>query len=164
MNQWQEIQEIYFSSMTLKEKYSFFYSLMHRQCTEMVKDMTADYTDFFSRLQAVCRSTQYPLYNIDRFRWRARKVMTDEIDADESDYLQDIDDFANAFAHFTQSQIPQRLIDDIRARRAALKSVSHKQDRKNITSDISVLSELKSQRALRCVVSSIQEDVVMVNV
>ncbi|MBO4397517.1 MAG: DNA2/NAM7 family helicase, partial [Bacteroidaceae bacterium] len=47
---------------------------------------------------------------------------------------------------------------------AALKSVSHKQDRKNITSDISVLSELKSQRALRCVVSSIQEDVVMVNV
>lgn len=164
MNQWQEIQEIYFSSMTLKEKYSFFYSLMHRQCTEMVKDMTADYTDFFSRLQAVCRSTQYPLYNIDRFRWRARKVMTDEIDADESDYLQDIDDFANAFAHFTQSQIPQRLIDDIRARRAALKSVSHKQDRKNISSDISVLSELKSQRALRCVVSSIQEDVVMVNV
>ena len=164
MNQWQEIQEIYFSSMTLKEKYSFFYSLMHRQCTEMVKDMTADYTDFFSRLQAVCRSTQYPLYNIDRFRWRARKVMTDEIDADESDYLQDIDDFANAFAHFTQSQIPQRLIDDIRARRAALKSVSHKQDRKNITSDISVLSELKSLRALRCVVSSIQEDVVMVNV
>ena len=164
MNQWQEIQEIYFSSMTLKEKYSFFYSLMHRQCTEMVKDMTADYTDFFSRLQAVCRSTQYPLYNIDRFRWRARKVMTDEIDADESDYLQDIDDFANAFAHFTQSQIPQRLIDDIKARRVALKSVSHKQDRKNITSDISVLSELKSQRALRCVVSSIQEDVVMVNV
>lgn len=164
MNQWQEIQEIYFSSMTLKEKYSFFYSLMHRQCTEMVKDMTADYTDFFSRLQAVCRSTQYPLYNIDRFRWRARKVMTDEIDADESDYLQDIDDFANAFAHFTQSQIPQRLIDDITARRAALKSVSHKQDRKNISSDISVLSELKSQRALRCVVSSIQEDVVMVNV
>ena len=164
MNQWQEIQEIYFSSMTLKEKYSFFYSLMHRQCTEMVKDMTADYTDFFSRLQAVCRSTQYPLYNIDRFRWRARKVMTDEIDADESDYLQDIDDFANAFAHFTQSQIPQRLIDDIKARRVALKSVSHKQDRKNISSDISVLSELKSQRALRCVVSSIQEDVVMVNV
>lgn len=164
MNQWQEIQEIYFSSMTLKEKYSFFYSLMHRQCTEMVKDMTADYTDFFSRLQAVCRSTQYPLYNIDRFRWRARKVMTDEIDADESDYLQDIDDFANAFAHFTQSQIPQRLIDDIRARRVVLKSVSHKQDRKNISSDISVLSELKSQRALRCVVSSIQEDVVMVNV
>ena len=164
MNQWQEIQDIYFSDMNLKEKYNFFYSLMHRQCTEMVKDMTADYTDFFSRLQAVCRSMNYPLYNIDRFRWRARKVIMDEATADESDFLVDVEDFANAFAHFTKSEVPERLINDIKSRRTILPSASKKKNTPKTAHEISISVDLNHQRALRCVVCSIEEDVVLVNV
>lgn len=164
MNQWQEIQDIYFSDMNLKEKYNFFYSLMHRQCTEMVKDMTADYTDFFSRLQAVCRSMNYPLYNIDRFRWRARKVIMDEATADESDFLVDMEDFANAFAHFTKSEVPERLINDIKSRRTILPSASKKKNTPKTAHEISISVDLNHQRALRCVVCSIEEDVVLVNV
>ena len=105
--QWQEIYDVYVSDLSLREKYSYLYTTLHRICTEMVQGMAADYTDFFSRLQAVCRLTQYRLYGIDRFRWRARRVMTEVVEADKQEFEADFTEFIKAFAHFTDSELPQ---------------------------------------------------------
>ena len=105
--QWQEIYDVYVSDLSLREKYSYLYTTLHRICTEMVQGMAADYTDFFSRLQAVCRLTQYRLYGIDRFRWRARRVMTEVVEADKQEFEVDFTEFIKAFAHFTDSELPQ---------------------------------------------------------
>lgn len=105
--QWQEIYDVCFSALSLKEKYGFLYTTLHRICTEKVQGMAADYTDFFSRLQATCRLTQYRLYGIDRFRWRARRVMTGVVDADQHEFDVDFCEFIKAFAHFTESEMPE---------------------------------------------------------
>lgn len=165
MNQWQEIQELYFSNMTLKEKYSSFYSFMHLLCTEMVQSMTANYSDFFSRLQAVCRLTQYPLYNIDRFRWRARKVMLDEITPDENLFLVDFKDFAEAFAHFTNTDVPEQLKNDVNSKQISLLNKKNKSLKNKSALGIpNPFKDLQHQRAVRCVVRSIDNDVVYVDV
>lgn len=107
--QWNDIIEMYGSEQPLKVKYTFFYHTLHRVCTEKLRGLTVEYNDFFSRLQAVCRQTNYRLFEVDRFRWRARHVMQgDEIPVSDV-YETDVRAFVEAYAHFTQSPIPDEL-------------------------------------------------------
>ncbi len=110
---WIDIKDYCFSDRTLRERYSFVYSLLCRICIEKVKELTADYTDCFSRLQAVCRLTDYPLYGIDRVRWRARRVMLGLVDADEEVFRYDLKVFAEALAHFMGDVVPEYIADEL---------------------------------------------------
>lgn len=108
---WQDIIDVHFSQQPLREKYAFHYGALHRLCTEKVSGLTADYNDFFSRLQAVCRLTDYPLHGIDRFRWRARHIIQDEMEADEATYQSDFVVFLKAYSHFAEKPLPEPLLD-----------------------------------------------------
>lgn len=103
---WQDIQEVFFSEQTLKWKYRYFYDTLHRVCIEKTEGLPAEYNDFFSRLQAVCRLTNYPLYAIDTFRWRARQVSCLGMEVDEHTFLVDMRVLVEALAHFTNTPIP----------------------------------------------------------
>ncbi|MBQ0104010.1 MAG: AAA family ATPase [Prevotellaceae bacterium] len=107
--QWADIVDVCASDHSMREKYGFLYSTLHRLCTELVQGLTADYSDFFSRLQAVCRMTKYPLYGVDRFRWRARRVVQGTEEADDENYAADLGEFVKAYAHFTNSVVPEPL-------------------------------------------------------
>lgn len=103
---WQDIQEVFFSEQTLKWKYRYFYDTLHRVCIEKTEGLPAEYNDFFSRLQAVCRLTNYPLHAIDTFRWRARQVSCLGMEVDEHTFLVDMRVLVEALAHFTNTPIP----------------------------------------------------------
>ncbi len=104
---------MYFSDVTMKEKYKFFYDTLHRLCAAIVADQGIVYNDFFSQLQAVCRKKKYRLYEVDRFRWRARQVNQGEAEAEEKIYYQDVVAFFDAYAHFSETEIPEILRVDI---------------------------------------------------
>lgn len=106
---WQDIQEVFFSEQTLKWKYRYLYDALHRVCIEKTEGLPAEYNDFFSRLQAVCRLTNYPLHAVDTFRWRARQVSYMGMDVDEHTFLADMRVFVDALAHFTHTPIPDVL-------------------------------------------------------
>ncbi|MBO4214784.1 MAG: AAA family ATPase [Bacteroidaceae bacterium] len=103
---WQDIQEVFFSEQTLKWKYRYLYDTLHRVCIEKTEGLPAEYNDFFSRLQAVCRLTNYPLHAVDTFRWRARQVSCLGMEVDEHTFLIDMRVLVEALAHFTNTTIP----------------------------------------------------------
>ena len=103
---WQEVQEVFLSEQTQKQKYRYFYDTLHRVCIEKTKDLPAEYNDFFSRLQAVCRLTNYPLHGVDSFRWRARQVSHLGLEVDEHTFLVDVRIFVEALSHFTDTRVP----------------------------------------------------------
>ncbi len=106
---WKDIENVFFSDNTLQYKYTYYYKLLGRVCIELVKPLAADYTDFFSRLQAVCRITEYPLHRVDTFRWRARRVMDEKEEANKEAFLMDVKAFMEALAKFTQTRLPVNL-------------------------------------------------------
>lgn len=106
---WQDVLDVFFSEQTLQQKYRYFYDTLHRVCIEKTQDLPADYTDFFSRLQAVCRLKNYPLHQVDTFRWRARQVSHQGMEVDEHTFLVDTRVFVDALAHFTDTFIPDAL-------------------------------------------------------
>lgn len=106
---WQGIVEVFLSEQSLRRKYHFFYDALHRVCIEKTRGLPSDYNDFFSRLQAVCRLTSYPLYRVDTFRWRARRIECQDLMPDEHTFLVDVRAFADAMAHFTGEPIPCQL-------------------------------------------------------
>lgn len=97
---------MFFSQATILQKYRCFYDALHRVCIEKTKGLPTDYADFFSRLQAVCRLTNYPLRSVDAFRWRARLVLHGVIECDEHAFLVDTRAFVDAMAHFTDTSVP----------------------------------------------------------
>lgn len=103
---WHDIRQVYHSQLTLGEKYALLYNMLHRVCAQLLADDTATYSDFFSRLQAVCRLTGYPLHGIDQFRWRARRIRDGEAEAVETEFAADFGEFVRAYARFTASEIP----------------------------------------------------------
>lgn len=106
---WQDIVAVFFSEQTLQQKYRYFYDTLHRVCIEKTEPLPAEYHDFFSRLQAVCRLTNYPLYRVDSFRWRARQVAHLGMACDEHTFLVDARACVEALAHFTHTAIPEKL-------------------------------------------------------
>ncbi|MCH5175590.1 MAG: ATP-dependent helicase [Prevotellaceae bacterium] len=107
---WQDIVEVFFSEQTLERKYRYFYDVLHRVCIEKTQGLPADYNDFFSRLQAVCRLTNYPLHKVDTFRWRARQVALHNADCEEHAFLVDVRSFVDAMSHFTDTRVPVALV------------------------------------------------------
>lgn len=104
---------MFFSSSNMSQKYRYFYDTLHRECIELTSKLPTQYGDFFSRLQAVCRLTNYPLHNVDAFRWRARQASHFGMQCDEHTYLLDVRAFADALAHFTDTRIPARLLSQL---------------------------------------------------
>ncbi|MDE6721111.1 MAG: AAA family ATPase [Bacteroidaceae bacterium] len=107
---WQDIVEVFRSEQTLRQKYRYFYDTLHRVCIEKTENLPAEYNDFFSRLQAVCRLTNYPLRWVDSFRWRARQVSHRGMEVNEHTFLVDVRIFVEAFAHFTNTRIPDAFV------------------------------------------------------
>lgn len=107
---WQDIIEVFRSEQTLWQKYRYFYDTLHRVCIEKTENLPAEYNDFFSRLQAVCRLTNYPLRRVDSFRWRARQVSHRGMEVDEHTFLVDVRIFVEALAHFTDTRIPDAFV------------------------------------------------------
>ena len=103
---WHDIRQVYHSQLTLGEKYALLYNMLHRVCAQLLADDAATYSDFFSRLQAVCRLTGYPLHGIDQFRWRARRIRDGEAEAVATEFAADFGEFVKAYARFTASEIP----------------------------------------------------------
>lgn len=106
---WSDAEATFTSGKPLRDKYESLYRLLRTVCTQLTAPLLADYSDFFSRLQAVCRLTNYPLYDVDVFRWRARMVAMREIEPTQEMFLVDTKAFADALAHFTSSAIPVTL-------------------------------------------------------
>ncbi len=107
---WSEIEEMFFSSSPIEKKYRYFYDALHRACIDLTATLPTQYGDFYSRLQAVCRLTNYPLHPVDAFRWRARQVSHFGMQCDEHTYLLDVRAFADALAHFTDTHIPAQML------------------------------------------------------
>lgn len=107
---WQDIVEVFCSEQTLRQKYRYFYDALHRVCIEKTEGLPAEYNDFFSRLQAVCRLTNYPLHKVDGFRWRARQVAHHGMEVDEHTFLVDVRIFVEALAHFTDTRVPDAFV------------------------------------------------------
>ncbi len=119
---WQDIADAYFSQeFGLREKYGYFYDVLHRCCTQLTSGQDLVYNDFFSQLEAVCRLTKYQLYDVDRFRWRARRVRQGDDPAIEENYYIDIASFLDAYSHFTGTQIPNAILLDLNRHIEALK-------------------------------------------
>ena len=114
LSEWNDIMEMYLSDQSMRDKYTFYYNALNRLCTQRVSDLTADYGDFFSRLQAVCRLTNYRLFEVDRFRWRARRIIQGEQEPDEILYSQDVRTFIDAYAHFSETEPPTTLIEAVK--------------------------------------------------
>ena len=110
MEAWHDIGEMIFSQKSIAQKYRYLYDSLHRVCIDITAKMPTEYSDFFSRLQAVCRVTNYPLYRIDTFRWRARRVSHDDMPVDEHTFMCDVRVFADAYAHFTNTKIPSEIL------------------------------------------------------
>lgn len=110
---WQDIVEVFRSEQTLRQKYRFFYDALHRVCIEKTDCLPAEYNDFFSRLQAVCRLTNYPLHRVDGFRWRARQVAHRGMEVDEHTFLVDVRVFVEALAHFTETRVPDAFVGQL---------------------------------------------------
>ena len=106
---WCDIEEIQKSDLSISDKYSRYYHLLLRVCVILTSSLSAEYNDLFSRLRAVCRLTGYPLYDIDRFRWRAHRVMLGDDVPDEQTFMADAKVFCEAIAHFTASHVPASL-------------------------------------------------------
>lgn len=124
IDSWQDIENVYFSQkFGLREKYGYFYEVLHRCCTQCTSGQGIVYNDFFSQLEAVCRHTKYRLYDVDRFRWRARRVINDDEQVNETNYYIDIASFLDAYAHFTGTQIPNNIRQDIKKHIDACKTV-----------------------------------------
>lgn len=107
---WQDIVEVFFSEQSMERKYRYFYDALHRVCIEKTQGLPAEYNDFFSRLQAVCRLTNYPLHRVDAFRWRARQVALHNVDCEEHSFFADVRAFVEAMAHFTDTRVPAVLV------------------------------------------------------
>lgn len=107
---WQDIVEVFFSEQSMEKKYRYFYDALHRVCIEKTQGLPAEYNDFFSRLQAVCRLTNYPLHRVDAFRWRARQVALHNVDCEEQSFFADVRAFVEAMAHFTDTRVPAVLV------------------------------------------------------
>lgn len=103
---WQDVVDVFFSEQPISQKYRYFYDTLHRVCIKKTLKLPAEYNDFFSRLQATCRLTNYPLYAVDNFRWRARQVMHEDMECDEHTWLVDTRVFVDALSHFTDTPIP----------------------------------------------------------
>lgn len=119
---WHDIRQVYHSQLTLGEKYALLYNMLHRVCAQLLADDAATYSDFFSRLQAVCRLTGYPLHGIDQFRWRARRIRDGEAEAVATEFAADFGEFVKAYARFTASEIPPDIKTLVSAAAAAVTS------------------------------------------
>ena len=106
---WQDVISIFFSESPLRQKYRFFYDTLHRVCIERTAGLPAEYTDFYSRLQATCRLTSWPLHPVDTFRWRARQIFRFGMECDQHTFLVDTRAFVDALAHFTDTPVPANL-------------------------------------------------------
>lgn len=110
---WNDIVGVFFSDATIEYKYRYFYKLLNRLCVTIVEPLNTDYNDLFSRLQAVCRLTCYPLARIDGFRWRARRVSDGKESPDKATFLVDVKSFVDAIAHFTVTKVPSVLFSEL---------------------------------------------------
>lgn len=139
LDSWEDIEEVFFSSSTLQRKYRYFYDALHRVCIDMTSSLPTQYGDFYSRLQAVCRLTNFPLHKVDSFRWRARQVSHHGMECDEQTYLIDVRHFADAIAHFTKTTVPARMManlpQDVSSMPTTIKQIewSHRQKRVRFT-------------------------------
>lgn len=132
---WQDILEVFESAQTLRQKYRYFHDALYRVCIEKTKSLPADYNDFFSRLQAVCRLTNYPLHSVDSFRWRARQVFLHDMETDEHTFLMDMRIFVDAFAHFTSTPVPDLFrgaLPDVAALPISLEKIQHQTRQKRM--------------------------------
>lgn len=132
---WTEIVEVFFSSQPFARKYRYYSDTLHRVCIEMTKGLATQYNDFYSRLQAVCRLTNYPLRPVDGFRYTANQVLMHGLEVDKAQYLIDTRAFVDALAHFTDTRVPQQLmreLPDYQHRPASLQQVAYHQRRKRV--------------------------------
>lgn len=107
---WKDVEDMFFSASSIAQKYRYFYDTLHRVCIDATSSLPTQFGDFYSRLQAVCRLTNYSLYNVDSFRWRARQVSHNGMVCDEQTYLLDVRVFVDALAHFTNTKVPATLL------------------------------------------------------
>lgn len=132
---WQDVISMFFSESPLKQKYRYFYDTLHRVCIDCTSGLPAEYTDFYSRLQATCRLTSWPLHAVDTFRWRARQVFRFGMDCDQHTFLADTRAFVDALAHFTGTPVPANLrgiLPDISSLPIPRQSLSQKAKRRRM--------------------------------
>lgn len=110
---WTEIEEVYDSAADIRTKYTLLYNIMHRLCADLARGGGALCTDFFSRLQVVCRLRDYPLQAVDSFRRRAWHVMRGDEAPVADVFRNDVAIMCDAWAHFTDTDLPPSLLDRV---------------------------------------------------
>jgi len=106
---WTEVSDIFFSDLSLREKYTLLYGVLDRVCTELTSGLPTHYNGLFTRLQALCRLKQHPLQAIDTMRWRARQVKLESYEPAEVEFLQDTKALCDALSCFTETRVPLKL-------------------------------------------------------
>ena len=106
---WTEVSDIFFSNLSLREKYTLLYGVLDRVCTELTSGLPTHYNGLFTRLQALCRLKQHPLQAIDTMRWRARQVKLESYEPAEVEFLQDTKALCDALSCFTETRVPLKL-------------------------------------------------------
>ena len=106
---WTEVSDIFFSELSLREKYTLLYGVLDRVCTELTSGLPTHYNGLFTRLQALCRLKQHPLQAIDTMRWRARQVKLESYEPAEVEFLQDTKALCDALSCFTETRVPLKL-------------------------------------------------------
>lgn len=110
---WSEIEEVYDSAADIRTKYTLLYNIMHRLCADLARQDGVLCTDFFSRLQVVCRLRDYPLQAVDSFRRRAWHVMRGDETPVADVFRNDVAIMCDAWAHFTDTDLPPSLLDRV---------------------------------------------------
>jgi len=108
----EEIYECHTSTLSIKDKYPKLRTILERAAKALTMDLTIQFPDLYSRLNYLCdtrKLNKKRTYLINTMRIHANKVLHDDYQPDEDEYLLDIKSLSLTIGHFYQVQVPFKL-------------------------------------------------------
>lgn len=102
----EEFLSIYRSSLPRSQKYLAYFSLVDRIAKEETEDYAAQFTSLYSRLYAIGQQRGFSVKHIDTFRYRARRVFSEELSLDDHDFGCDEQAVADFVQRMSGVQLP----------------------------------------------------------
>lgn len=105
-----ELLEYHHADFTNRQRYARLNSLLDRTTKLLTADFGAEYTSLYARLFALCKQANYKYQkSIELFRLNARRVLKDEYEPNEHDYLYDFKALCEFISFFFKTPIPAEI-------------------------------------------------------
>ena len=102
-----ELLQYHHANWSMHQRYVRMNGMLDRLTKQLTQDFAAEYTSLFARLYALCLQSQYPYQRpIELFRINARRVMREEYNPNEHDYLYDLKALCEFIAFFYKTPVP----------------------------------------------------------